>query len=434
MTPRSTKRPLRGWMAACALLALGFTVAATPLPSAWRNWRYWRQLDLPAADTERLATIVVPNEVFRQSRTTLPDLRIIDDAGAEVGYATRIREGSANNIPTPTKLVEKSFAPGNYTQLVLDLGAAPPFHNAVEIQTAETEFIEWVSIEASDDARVWRIVQPRAPFFRFQLQYHEGAQVVPYSENNARYVRVRILDKDKAFAATGATVYHKTETEAERAPFETAFRPGTPADPKRSAWITDFGGLGAPISEASFEVAGPAEFIRTVEMFGSDDGTQWDRFTQGEIYRYTVDKTTQEHLTVQIPFGGAQSRYWKVEVENADDPPLNGVTLHLYTRPRHVYFEQQPGRNYRLIYGRSYASSPEYDLDRRLEATREQDAVTGTVGAEQENSAYTDPHPEPWTEKNRFVLWIVVGIAAILLGYSAIHSLRRSGTPPPSNA
>ncbi|HXX18776.1 MAG TPA: DUF3999 family protein [Candidatus Acidoferrum sp.] len=434
MISRSKTGPRRGWMAACALLALGFTVAAVPLPSAWKNWRYWRAIDLAPTDTERLATIVVPNEVFRWSRTTLPDLRIIDDGGAEVGYATRIREGSVNNVPTPTTVVEKSFAPGNYTQLVLNLGAAPPFHNAVEIQTAETDFIEWVSIEASDDARVWRIVQPRAPFFRFHLQYHEGAQVVPYSENNARYLRIRILDKDKAFAATGATVYHKTETEAERVPFAAAFAPGTPSDPKRSAWITDFGGLGAPVSEASFEVAGPAEFIRTVEMFGSDDGIQWYRFTQGEIYRYTVDETTQQHLSVQIPFGGAQGRFWKVEVDNADDPPLSGVTLHLYTRPRHVYFEQQPGRSYRLIYGRGYARSPEYDLARRLEATREQGAVTGRVGPEQENSAYTDPHPEPWTEKNRFVLWIVVGIAAILLGYSAIQSLRRSASTPQSNA
>jgi len=102
------------------------------------------------------------------------------------------------------------------------------------------------------------------------------------------------------------------------------------------------------------------------------------------------------------------------------------VTLHLFARPRHVYFEQQPGHSYRMIYGQERAQAPLYDLGQRLDPKEEGSAIAGQVGAEEENSNYSDPRP--WTEKNRYFLWIVVGIAVLLLGYSAIQSMRRAGS------
>ena len=432
MIVRSRDIAHRGWLTACLLLALGSSLASVPLPTAWANWQYSRPIGLSQTDSARLATIVVPSDIFRHSRTTLPDLRIIDDAGNEVAYAIRVHDGSVNNVPLPTKLVENSFALGQYTQLVLDLGSAPPFHNSVEIQAGETNFIAWVSVEASDDAHAWRIVQPRAPFFKFASHYQDGLQVIPYSANNARYLRIRILDGSKHFPVAGAAVFYQTETPPESAPFDVPFMPAASSAPGHSAWIADLGGEGAPVSEASFEVASSGEFIRMVELFASEDGKQWSGFTQGEIYRYRTDETSHEHLSVAIPFGGAQGRYWKIEVENRDDAALDAVRIQLYTRPRHVYFEQQPGRSYRLLYGQSRAMAPQFDLDRRLEAAQENSATAGQVEEEELNSAYSDPRP--WTEKNRYLLWVVVAIAALLLGYSAINSLRRTASTPGSDS
>jgi hypothetical protein len=421
----------RRWIAAAVLVAVVVTLAATPLPHAWRNWRYSRAIELPLTDTARLVGVVVPEDTFRHSSARLRDLRVMDDQGQETPFVVRTREGSTNVVSTPTTLVENSFALGRYTQIVLDLGKKAPFHNAVEIQTAQTDFIEWVSVEASDDARLWRIVQPRAPFFQFHLQYHEGANTVPYSENNAQYLRIHILDGVKQFPVSGANVFHKTVTPPERAPLTPTFEPGTPSSSERSAWIGDLGATGMPVSEVRFEVAPPAEFIRTVEVFASDDRQKWYRFAQGEIYRYYQEKISQEQLVVSIPFGGAQGRYWKVEVVNGNDAPLSGVSLHLAAVPRHIVFEQQPGRTYRLLYGQSRAHPPEYDLARRLDTNQEDAAIAGNVGPEEENAEYSDP--KPWTEKNSYLLWIVVGLAVLVLGYSSIRSLRRSTANAPHN-
>ena len=127
-----------------------------------------------------------------------------------------------------------------------------------------------------------------------------------------------------------------------------------------------------------------------------------------------------------IPFGGAQARYWKVEVVNGNDAPLDGVTLHLSAVPRHIVFEQQPGRTYRLLYGQIRAEVPEYDLEKRLNAPQEDTALAGQLGPEEINSGWVDPRP--WTETHDIFLWLVLLVAVMLLGYAAVRSLQKAAT------
>ena len=420
MIARPCSGSLSRWTAAGALFSLLATVAAAPLPHAWKNWRYSRAIDISTTDAPRLATAVVPADVFRRSQTGLRDLRVIDDLGDEVPFVIWTRDGSTKTVSFPTTLRENSFAPGDYTQMVLDLGDNPKFNNALEIQTREPDFIEWVSVEASDDAHLWRIVQPRAPFFRFRKEGLQGTQTISYSENNARYLRVHILDGTEQFHATGARVLYKTVVAPESVPVDVVFLPSASQPTGNSSWTADFGVSEMPVSGVHFEVGAPAEFIRSVDISASDDDQEWRFVARGEIYRYQQAGAAQEQSAVSIPsYGGAQGRYWRIEIANGNDKPLEEVNVRVIATPRHIVFEQQPGRTYRLIYGQSRAEAPQYDLKRRIDF-KHADAATMAieVGPEEENSDYSDPRP--WTEKNRYFLWVVLGIAVLLLGYSAI--------------
>lgn len=113
-----------GKMIAIALCALAM-LAAAPLPVAWQHWRYSREIDLPATDETRLVNLILPEDVYLHAQTLLTDVRVIDDAGTEAPYVHRTREGFVQFIPYPTRIVENSFSPGNFTQLVLDLGEGP---------------------------------------------------------------------------------------------------------------------------------------------------------------------------------------------------------------------------------------------------------------------------------------------------------------------
>jgi hypothetical protein len=146
---------------------------------------------------------------------------------------------------------------------------------------------------------------------------------------------------------------------------------------------------------------------------------------RGEIYRFRRENTAEERLHVDVP-GEVTARYWRITVENGNDAPLPGVVPSIYVTPAHFVFEQQPGRSYRLLYGQELATEPQYDLARRITASQEDLAVVGQLGAEEMNSNYADPRP--WSEKNRYILWIVAGIVVLLLGSSAVRALRKSST------
>jgi Protein of unknown function (DUF3999) len=408
-----------------SLLAFATALVAAPLPSAWIHWRYWRPIEVPSTDSVRLAGLLLPQDVYLRAQTALPDLRIIDDNGNEVPYARYEREGSASSRDLPTEILENSYAPGDYTQVVLSVGASAPFHNAVEINTPESDFIEWVSVEASDDAQAWRIVEDRAPIFRFRRQSREGTQTVHYSTNNARYLRVRVLDGDRKFPIVTAQVVYNTVETPERSFLEAEIVDDPDKRAGENAWRVDLGTPALGLQEVRFAV-NPAEFIRAVEISTSDDGTTWRPVAHGEIYRFQRESTQEEYLRVDVP-GEVTGRYWRITVENGNDAPLPGVIPSLYITPVHLVFEQQPGRSYRLLYGQNLATSPQYDLARRISASEEDVAAVAQLGAEEETSNYADPRP--WTERNRYVLWVVMGIAVLLLGGSAIRSLRKNSVP-----
>jgi len=415
-----------------ALSAAFAALADTSLPAAWKHWHYSRVIELATPDAAtgtttaagQLASVVAPPALYAHAQTGLADLRVIDDQGTEIPYVIFQRLGSCKSSPLPTTLRENSFGAGAFTQLVLDAGAHAPFHNTVRIETGETDFIEWVQVEASDDGHVWRMVEERAPIFRFRKNAHEGTQVVHYSENNAQYLRVRILDGDKKFPVSGAQILLETTESAERAPLELAMVADAKQPAGSSVWSAELGAAMPLVTEVRFEVDAPPEFIRSVEISSSADGKDWGSLRNAEIYRYRRGDAQQQELSVMISNAGAPSRFLRVEIVNGNDAPLETAAPKLYITPRHTVFQQQPGHSYRLIYGQERTERAQYDLGRRVNAAQMGAAVDAQLGPEELNADWVDPRP--WTETHDIFLWLVLAVAVMLIGYAAVRSLRKS--------
>src|SRR5258708_8345520 len=246
-------------------LAVAF---AADLPSAWRSWRYSRPIEPPHADT--LNYITLDREVFLHSESQLGDLRIIDESGRQLPYDLRAQiTPSPEPVRVPATLRENSFVPGQFTQVVIDLGARRRFHKSLRVQTGESDFINWGQVAASDDAHVWRIVNPRAPISRFRKDNLEGTQTIRYSENNARYLRVRIQEAGHSFQVSDIEVLSSPVTKIE-GPTEGAFlfaslAPGPAGEASQTQWTVDLGSGNISVAKFKFETSQP-EFYRAVRI------------------------------------------------------------------------------------------------------------------------------------------------------------------------
>src|SRR5713101_6771669 len=411
------------------LTALSASVLSTDLPSAWRAWRYSRPIESGRADA--LNYITLDREVFSHSENQLADLRIVDDLGQELPFELRSQITPPREpVKLAATLRENSFVPGQFTQVVLDLGERACFHNSLRVQTSESDFINWTEVAASDDAHQWRIVNARSPISRFRRENLEGNQTVRYSENNARYLRVRIQESEHTFKVTGVDVFSSpavtTETPSEKGnPLTAMLRPDSSGAYTQTQWKVDVGSATIPVARFNFDTTQP-EFYRALRLLNCTDQKEWQSVGGGEIHRFLVDGKTEESLSVQC-YEMWGPRYWRVEVLNASDAPLSEVRLSLTMPLRFVLFHPGQDRSYRLIYGNFRATAPQYDLARTLHIQANEAMAHLGLGAEEATSNYADPRP--FTERHPKLLWIALGLAIVLLGYAALRALR---TPDPA--
>ncbi|HLK05365.1 MAG TPA: DUF3999 family protein [Candidatus Acidoferrum sp.] len=416
-----------GW----SLFLLGAAVSsAGSLPDAWHAWHYTR--DISSAHTGALNYVPLGPDLLAHANPSISDIRILDDASNETPYVVRTTVGVTKTNAWAATIRENSFVPGQYTQLVLDLGAAPKFHNAVRLDTPESDFILWVEVDASDDARTWRIVKARAPISRFRKEGLEGNQIVHYSENNARYLRVQIRETANQFPVTGAAVFPSSLSQRDVIPeqwisLQSSRAPdsGTPAG--TTIWTIDLGNANVPISSLDITTS-QQEFFRGVRISTSADGKQWNVGGGGEVYRYMLDSRLEESLRVPV-YSYPGIRFWRVEILNGSDTPLSNAALSASMIPRLVLFRPAEGHSYRIAYGNEKAMSPQYDLERTLHISATEEAFADSLGPEQENSGYEDPRP--FSERHPALLWTVLAFAALLLGLTALRTMR---TPPPQQS
>jgi hypothetical protein len=167
------------------------------------------------------------------------------------------------------------------------------------------------------------------------------------------------------------------------------------------------------------------EFVRDVKVSASGDKKTWDMAASSQIYRFHRGEKVRQVLTVPISYGNAGERYWRVTVENGNDAPLPVTSVQLYTAPRHLMFEQQPGRSYTLIYGQERAEAARYDFSERVNEEGRTTALPGKLGPEETNATWVDPRP--WTETHAVFLWGALLVAVIVIGFTAVQSMRRAG-------
>jgi hypothetical protein len=420
------------------LAALGAAAFAADLPSAWRSWLYSRSILGIPVDTHDPVILRLPWDIFVHSEAHSADFRIVDEGGREIPFFLASSQNTEPQMRVrPSQIVERSFIPGQFTQVVIRVTDRPPldeshgatleqlqaepWFNTYRISTSESDFMYWVETAVSDDAHEWRVVDARSPISRFRKHQLEGNQTVQFQGySNQRFLRVRIFSPEHQFSVDNLEVLSQdSKSEPERALIPGVFAPDSSADPTESRWFADLGTGQLPVSEVDFSTEQP-EFYRAVRISTSEDNKDWSYRCAGEIYRFRQGEKLRESLRILIP--EIFARFWRIEIVNANDQPLANTRMELRGLPRGLTFPVDPGHSYRLLYGNQKAASTQYDFGRVFGRSEKKVLLLAQLGAEEPTTNYADPRP--FTERHPNLLWIALGIAIVLLGYAALRALR----------
>jgi hypothetical protein len=404
---------------ALLLAGLGCLAAfAADLPAKWRAWRFSRPVVAPAAEVGPVQ-LTLPWEIYPHCAAGCMDVRLLDGRGEEYPYVPLEQFPGTRSESREARIVENSFVRDRYTQIVGDLGEGFAAYDRVIVDTDRGDFLAWAEVALADDAKTWRVVEPRAPIARFRARSIEGTQSIPFSALGSRYIRVRIHEPSARFPVSGLRVLRDETKQGRKSEVPAEFSAHTPADSGESSWTARLPTANQPVGELLVTSDSP-EFYRAVRIESSTDGRNWTYRGSGTVYRYTLKGKTRESLGIVVPeYSGDQ--YLLVDIVNGDDQPLRNVGLALFATPRSLLFRPKPGESYTLVYGNERASSPEYDLRHTLVPSGSE-YPRANLGPEEINGNYRDPRP--FTERHPEVLWTALGVALLLIGLTAIKTLR----------
>jgi len=400
-------------------LILSLLAVSSCLEAAFdaQRWEFRRSVHIgrPAA----ISTVVVDTELYRASRARLADLRILRD-NAEIPYVLETLAGSREQNELRPAVLNKSVVPSVGVQATLDLKGHPE-HDRLRISSNRSNFRQRVRIETSDDNQGWALARDDGFVFDFvQDNRRVSGLTIDYPVSTRRYIRVTILGWDDIDVLGSVWLDYLNETKAVRDVLAT-LHPQVTEDAKiqTTELSADSGFQGLPYDQAQLTV-GPGLFYRWVEIETSVDQRYWISACQGSLSR-TVG---YEHLALSFP--EEWNRYVRVRILNHDDPALAVGTIALSAPRRTLKFPtNQPG-DYWIYSGNSDAQPPAYDLAQVLPANAI--ATPATLGAVEPNPAYRapTPPPKPWSDRHPNLLYGILGVAVVGMGFMAVRLLLKS--------
>ena len=444
----SKRLHIRTWSGVIGALGMAGLLLFSHLPDAaadfsLKDWQHTKSITLPSElMDEGLVELVPDPQVYDRARLGLIDLRIIDGEEQEVPYHLDVEKGARERRSFPVTVRDIGFVPGQHSSFVADLGQEGILHNEIEVSTSSESFQREVTVEGSNDASNWAVLQEGTQIFDFTLKergFTARDTRVRYPESTVRYLRVRITnDGEGPLEISGASVSSVVETPAQEVAYPATISELTEDSTKRTSLIVfDLGVRGLPTNRLTIETP-QVNFYREITLEGTGDAPQKDAANwspiqrSGALYSYDTPKLVGDKLTLEYP--ETTFRYLRLTVRNEDDPPLDIQGVEMHGVQRKLIFQAQLGTSYKLYYGNIDAHAPSYELGRILPFLDTEDLPTGSLGPQTDNQAFElEEKRVPFSERFPWLIPTVVALAAVVVAFLLFGVVRKAKKvrPPP---
>ena len=401
--------------------ALAAGLWADFLPSAWQ---YRKRL--PVKPGQPVTAVHIDRQVYVNGQPRLQDIRVIHGT-EEVPYMLGRQSGAREDKQLPVEILDTA-ATSEQVQFVLALPKVAR-HNRIAIQTPETNFKRKVRVESSSNGKTgWAVIRKEAYIFDFTYEaQHSSILSIEYPTSTQSFLRVTVNGWTDPKSLTEATVAQSEERPPVREVMQT-FDKLTPVEEektKSTVYDLDFGSTGVPKDLIRFEVEGDAMFHRAVEVETTEDPKKgWAPHSRGVLFR------TPEEQSFFLQIGDTMARYMRIRLRHNDDKALSIRFITLESILRRVIFPvNATGGDYWLYYGNPNAKTPGYDLPMVLARSSVESASTVNAAAEEANPGYQPPPPPvvPFSDRHPEVLYGVLGVAVLGLGFLTVRFLQKAG-------
>lgn len=399
------------------------------------SWQYSKEL---TAEKSGFSLIDLDAEVLKHSNQDLTDIRIIDQNGRELPYQ---QVGLAPDLKSYPATLFDVAVNADYTLATLDVGKEGRLHNEIslDVKPLKNSYLREVTVEASNDNQNWVMIAKDKIFNLNQQkdpamfdQKEENFKVnqkdnyikneLNYAPVSYRYLRLKIdRQAGEPLVVTGAVVNFASNSE-----YTSAVLPSTIIS-NRGDYKTKFTDiivdLGVPnyiVNDIRLEIQ-DNNYERAVYCYTGKDLSEWSVIAKQDIYNYQWQGYQAERNELEVHF--VSNRYLKLSINNQDSPELSISQISIYGSAPKLLVNLQEGNN-TLWYGNSLAQMPAYDLSKFAAQVDQDNLPIVGLGAEKLNSIYQAPL-KPWTERNRWVLNVVLVLTAAILSVFAFRNLSK---------
>jgi hypothetical protein len=425
------------------LLVPAQTGRANAEGEAFREWQWYVEIPLPAADKAKYFDFLVPPEVLSRSgvqfdprrrqpvareaaptrerqEEALPDLRLMDAKGQVVPYALRVLRSEDRPQELPASRLNPTTDAQHRITVILDLGRIVK-SNAVQVVTSGSDFRRRVRLEGSNDSAAWQTIVDHADLLSFA---HDNQRLVvdriDFPTAQYHYLRVTVwpdpgkTDDRPEFQTVKAFHTIQVPGESVTLPAQLGPREAVPTPGGHgSAWTINFDKLTVPVKQLAIQ-AQEKEFARDYQLQQVVEEGTFQPLANGHWRREPGEAAGPLQIVLPMEVTTNQLR---LVVTDGGNPPLT-LTGAEYSFPaREVVFKAGDLMGpVRLYVGNPKADAPRYDFAANLPVKLEPPPVRIKLGTApvEANPEYVPP-PLPWTERYPWVVYVVLAAASLVL-------------------
>ncbi|WP_187261115.1 DUF3999 family protein [Pontibacter beigongshangensis] len=394
------------------------------------NW----QATVPAPAQSGYHSILLSPEITGQLQQDLADIRLYDAAGTEVPYLLRTEEPvQYRKLFRPYKIVSYTHRAGCCSELIITNQEQQKINNiSLLIRNADVQ--KQVALSGSDNQQDWYVLKAKDLLYAIEnTQGTTEVKLLNFPLNDYKYLRLVLNDSSSAPLNIINAGYYDTHPESGKYTLipQQGFSRTDSAATKKTYLRLQFPQPVYP-ERLEFEINSPALYYRPARLLTKTESStgrrrglfrkQKRRLQQSATsLPFTLSSNTP--ATVELP--RRQVEELVIEIDNADNPPLDVAAVKAYQLNRYLVANLEAGKPYTLQFGDEKATAPTYELQ-HFRADIPTDAPVLEAGGTTALQAAAKSTKKP---ASKILIWVALAIILAGLGWMTVRLLNEMKKP-----